>query len=1021
NGAGVSGVAPRATLVGFRLIADLFSAEDEAEAMARGMDLIQVKNNSWGILDGYPWELGQTGALFDAAMSQAATLGRGGLGTISVWSAGNGRHQGDQGGKDGYASNRYCITVGAVTNKGALAFYSETGAHLCVVAPSAENRAGIVTTDLAGIRGYNDGLNLKNLGDIDYTNDFSGTSAAAPVVAGVAALMLEANPNLNWRDVKEILLRSSTQIGGSSGWVSRDARAELGLPAVKHHHSFGGGLVNARAAVDMAKTWTSLGPEVEIVKSAVSTESGPASIKGGTTILIPEETKKTLKVNRMDLDFSASTALRVEHVAVTVSITNTKRGDMTVKLVSPSGVVSVLAPASAQDVGSDYSDWTFTSLRHWGESSRGVWSIITHEPDDGSTGKINAAAIRLFGTAWPAAEIVTAPQDALLATGDSLAFTGAVSGQAPLTRQWLKNGKVIAGAAGDSFSIASVKLADAGAYDYIVSNLTGLDGARALLGVVDRVVASQNLVAGRTATFTARTAGPSTLRHQWFKGAQMLEDDGRVTGARSPVLTLRNVSNADAEDYFCRVSLGELSLDTLRGTLGIIQKPVLEAPDPGSFFTFASGYVEYQVNADNAPDSFTARGLPPGLKLDPKTGLISGRPDKPGIYTVTISASNAAGSSAPVTAVVEIAPLPQGTTGVFTGLLDRLFYYNGGHGGFVTLTVNESGRFTGRIIRGGFYTTNFTGRLDIDPQAQAPEATVLIPRAAPHPPLELFFALVDGVLEGDLSAPGEEGIRVRGFRQVKSATPASVAGRYNMPLRTVQSDAAYPLGTGHLSAVLSAQGAVNFSGKLADGTTLTGSGIPASGGELPLHRMLYNNTGSIQGLLILDRGTPSFEAALDWGKNTQAPGSTRSYAAGFPVHDIGGGGGRYLPPATGQPVMGLPLLDNNAVLVFTEGGLAAPFSQSLTLGAGNKVTLPSGAANPHQIRVTLNSANGLVTGTGKAMDIDPDNPGLNRQRQGSMSALIIQGEARAEGYFLLPQDQGKTSPIWSGRVMLQAD
>lgn len=1018
NGAGVSGLAPRATLVGFRLIADLFSAEDEADAMVRGMDLIQVKNNSWGIADGYPWELGHTGALFGAAMSQAATLGRGGLGTISVWAAGNGRHRGDQGGKDGYAGNRHAITVGAVTNKGRLAFYSETGAHLCVAAPSAESRAGIVTTDLASIRGYNDGLDLKNLGDIDYTNDFNGTSASAPVVAGVVALMLEANPSLNWRDVKEILLRSSTQVGGGSGWVSRDARPDLGLPAVKHHHSFGGGLVNARAAVDMAETWASPGAEVEIVKNASAGETGAASVKN-TTILLPEETKKTLKVNRLDLDFSDSTALRVEHVTVTLSITHAKRGDMTVKLVSPSGTVSILASASARDVGADYSDWTFTSLRHWGESSRGVWSVITHEPDDGSTGKLNAAAVRLFGTAAPAAEVASVPQDALLVLGAPLSLTGSATGQAPLSRWWMKNGKAIPGATADSLGIASVKLSDAGAYDYLVSNLTGFDGARALVAVMDRALASQNLVAGKTATFRAHTAGPAGLRHQWFKGVQMLEDDGRVTGARTATLVIRNVSNADAEDYFCRVSLGELSLDTLRGTLGIIQRPVVQAPDPAEFFTYASGSLEYQIESDNAPTRFTARGLPPGLKLDPKTGLITGRPDKPGIYTVTVTASNAAGTSASATAQVEIAPLPPGTTGAFTGLVERLFYYNGGHGGSLTLTVAQSGRFTGRLTR-GIYSTAFTGRLDIDPQTEIPEALVLIPRAAPHEPLELVLTLFEGSLEGDLSAPGEESIRVWGHRQEKIPASADIAGRYNAPLRGSETGPAFPLGTGHLSAVLSRQGGITLATRLADGTALTASGIPSPEGVLPLHRMLYRGTGSVQGEFVLDRGTPSLEAALTWGKSAQTPGSTRSYAAGFPVHDIGGTGGRYQPPAPGQPVLGLPLTAGNAVLTFTEGGLAVPFEQSLTLGPGGQAVFPPGLGNPHQLRLAVNRATGVITGTGKAMDIDPANPALNRQRPGTLSALIIPGEDLAEGHFLLPQDKSTAAPVLSGKVLLTA-
>lgn len=1019
NGVGGSGLAPRATLVGFRLIADLFSPEDEADAMVRGMDLIDIKNNSWGISDGYPWELGVTGALFEAAMIQAATLGRDGLGTISVWSAGNGRHRGDQGGKDGYASNRHGITVGALTNKGALTFYSETGTHLCVVAPSAETRAGIVTTDLTSIRGYNDGLDLKNLGDLDYTNDFNGTSASAPVVAGVVALMLEANPNLNWRDVKEILLRSSTQVGGTSGWVSRDARPASNLPAVKHHHSFGGGLVNASAAVAMAKTWTSLGAEVEIVKTATSGETSGAGLKAGTTIIIPEEAKRSNKINRLDLDFSDDTAMRVEHVTVTLSITHTRRGDMTVKLVSPSGIISVLAPASALDFGADYSNWTFTSIRHWGESSRGKWSVITHEQDDATTGKLTAATVRLYGTAWPEAQIVSAPQHGLLSTGDTLSLSGLATGQATLTKQWLKDSKAIRGATGDSLVIPLVKFADAGSYDYTVQNLTGRDAARALVGVVERTLANQDCLSGKTATFTARTAGPFGLRHQWYKGADMLEDDGRITGSRAPVLMIRNVSTADAADYFCRVSLGEMSLDTLRGTLSITQTPVLVPPDAAQLYTYASGIVSYQIQADNVPTRFTARGLPPGLKLDSKTGLITGRPDKPGIYTVTVIASNAAGSSAPVSVQVEIVQLPTLTTGTFHGLVDRLFFYNGEHGGSITLTVAESGRFSGRITR-GVHQHAFTGRLDIDFVDEIPQATILVPRAAPHAPLELFFQLFEGNLEGGLSATGEEAIRVWGYRQFRQPTSAAIMGRFNLPLRTQQTNAAFPLGSGHVSSTVNNQSVVNGAVRLADGTAFTYSGTPSLGGTFTLHRMLYRNTGSVQGEFTFNRTEPSLEALLTWGKAAQASGSTRSYVAGFLTHEIGGFGRRYLPPTPGLPVLNLPLTVGNAALSFSGGGLAVPFTQTLTLGAGSKVILPAGSDNPHQIRLSINPSTGLITGSGRALDIDPTNPALNRQRPGTLSALIIGGENLAEGHFLLATDKGNTAPILSGKTVLSA-
>ena len=78
--------------------------------------------------------------------------------------------------------------------------------------------SGLWTTDLIGDYGFNaaplpSGLDNDSdpLGDPNYTSRFNGTSAAAPIATGVIALMLEANPNLTYRDVQEILVRSARQ------------------------------------------------------------------------------------------------------------------------------------------------------------------------------------------------------------------------------------------------------------------------------------------------------------------------------------------------------------------------------------------------------------------------------------------------------------------------------------------------------------------------------------------------------------------------------------------------------------------------------------------------------------------------------------------------------------------------------------------------------------------------------------------------------------------------------------------
>lgn len=77
--------------------------------------------------------------------------------------------------------------------------------------------------------------------------------------------------------------------------------------------------------------------------------------------------------------------------------------------------------------------------------------------------------------------------------------------------------------------------------------------------------------------------------------------------------------------------------------------------DAGANFT-------YQITATNNPTSFDAAGLPPGLQVDVNTGLITGIPNVPGTYPVTLTAHTATGDASGIIYIV-IRP-PQFTSGV---------------------------------------------------------------------------------------------------------------------------------------------------------------------------------------------------------------------------------------------------------------------------------------------------------------------------------------------------------------------
>ena len=150
-----------------------------------------------------------------AAFRTGVEEGRGGKGSIFVFAGGNERLEGGNSNYNPNASSRYTIAVASVDHNGEQTITSSPGANILVSAPSRGHtmEEGITTTDLQGELGNaTDSANLNcdsMIGDADYRRCFGGTSASAPIVSGVVALMLEANPNLTWRDVQHILVETS--------------------------------------------------------------------------------------------------------------------------------------------------------------------------------------------------------------------------------------------------------------------------------------------------------------------------------------------------------------------------------------------------------------------------------------------------------------------------------------------------------------------------------------------------------------------------------------------------------------------------------------------------------------------------------------------------------------------------------------------------------------------------------------------------------------------------------------------
>lgn len=372
NSRGVTGAAPESTLVGLRLIAAATTDSQEAQAAAHRSDIIDISSNSWGPWDGVTTPVGP-GPLTQAAIANAAATGRDGKGTIFLWAGGNGRENNDNSNYDGYSNDIHTIGVGASNSFAKQSYYSESGANLVISGPSngRNSSLGITTTDLVGSAGYQNG---------DYTNDFGGTSSATPTVAGIVALMLDTNPDLGWRDVQEILIASAQKNDPSDNdWRTNGAGFHF-------NHRFGAGIADASAAVALAANWTNLASASSDTASNNTIFSTiPDNNAAGVTQTLTLEGEN----------------LRCEQVTLTVDISHPNRGHLDITLISPDGTESRLAenhPLTDQDREQrDYDNWTFSTVRHWGEESNGVWTVKVADRRAGSIGSLTSLSLTAHG------------------------------------------------------------------------------------------------------------------------------------------------------------------------------------------------------------------------------------------------------------------------------------------------------------------------------------------------------------------------------------------------------------------------------------------------------------------------------------------------------------------------------------------------------------------------------------------------------------------------------------------------
>jgi subtilisin family serine protease len=402
NGTGIVGVAPGCALMPIRTTGFLDDPTIEQLfdwAIAHDASIISC---SWGPAAVYfPLSLRQR-----AALTRAATQGRQGKGCVIAFAAGNANRpvsgtifekgwpndllRGPTDWLGGFTIHPDVITVSACTSLGKKSVYSNWGTNVSVCAPSNNAPPGMwfektgyvatapeVTVPIPGLGIFSDDL-LGELGyeTGDFVRSFGGTSSACPVVAGVAALVLSANPDLTATEVKRLLQETADKI------VDRDADPQLGMRLGTYDTNgfsqwFGYGKVNAFKAVQAAK-----------LKIAQKPQSGIRYLKGrnDNRVEIPDNNSQGI-TSAIKVSDSAT----VREIRVSVNIKHDFLGDIEVSLKAPTGQTVLLQNrtlGSRTQLQETYAVETTPALKQLlNKPAAGVWQlqVVDYAPLDTGT------------------------------------------------------------------------------------------------------------------------------------------------------------------------------------------------------------------------------------------------------------------------------------------------------------------------------------------------------------------------------------------------------------------------------------------------------------------------------------------------------------------------------------------------------------------------------------------------------------------------------------------------------------
>lgn len=647
--------------------------------------------------------------------------------------------------------------------------------------------------------------------------------------------------------------------------------------------------------------------------------------------------------------------------------------------------------------------------------------------------------------------VVTAPDSKVVAEGDSLELEAlhpyggsTLVTPADFTYQWFKGKTLLPGQTNKLLTFANAVMSDFGAYSCLVT-YTGVPAVLSPPATVTTVNPARRLVnvnAGKKAALSFKKpfsfAGKG-VSYRWSKDGIVLTEGAKYVGTAKDSLTINNAALADAGEYECEIYYSS-SGSTLTVPMDLV---VFSAPEIlGLNFDSAivGGQYSYfvQTSADPlfVPDSFAAKPLPAGLKMNSMTGEISGIPTVSGAFDVAVSVKNKVGTTTEIAQLV-VAAYPSHLQGSFVGLINPTDPGEFGEiGGRFDITVTGTGSASGSVTVGPIVRA-FAGRITLngtDPVTATANAS-FVARAKGQSDLgvDMWFGTNDRITMGTVTG-GPIHLPFTAWRNVVPS--AGLLGLYNIGLGITtadQGDSAVPQGTGYGSFTLGANGRMVLAGITADDEKVTSSSFVGPDGELMFYQVLYKTVqrGSILGSMTLDGATSGnpIVGVGSWTRPETPTATHRRYKNGFSAVGIEVSGGIYIP---GASLLGA----TEALLICEEGGLdLARLTPNASFNVLSGNALPLRAVTPVDsalpVFTSINVNTGAFAGAFVLQDDNILTPAVNPtelKRTVKFKGLVVPsaGDQVGFGFFLAPQlptlsppTTPSNSPELSGNVIFE--